>query len=102
MSSSFLKGPRWDLVVVKLEQVVVVVVVLVVAKDPGDEGGDGRPGGGVGQVPRAPGDVHVRVPERLLAADLVFVQASHLHHEGRRELVSPGGPAAGGVVTLQH
>ena len=69
MSSSFLKGPWWELVVVKLELVVLevvvlleLVVVLVVAKDPGDECGDGRPGGGVGQVTRAAGDVHVGVP----------------------------------------
>ena len=41
------------------------------------------------------------VLERLGGAHHVIVEAGHSHHEGCRELVTSGGPAAGRVVTLE-
>ena len=41
------------------------------------------------------------VLERLAGAHHVIVQPGHSHHEGGRELVTPGRAAAGSVVTLQ-
>ena len=41
------------------------------------------------------------VLQRLGGAHHVIVEAGHSHHEGCRELVTSGGPAAGRVVTLE-